>query len=93
MSTAWADDLPPVTDADAPPLDDDAEVVPIKGRTGTTTAVSEFSEFTDSAVSERLVAEALSGRWLYTTALGWLRWTGVVWDPTPTEALIEVVRG
>ncbi len=92
MSTAWADDdLPPPDDDDAPP----DVVVPIKRRRtrAASPPVSEFSEFTDSAASERLVAEALSGRWLFTTALGWLRWTGSVWDPTPDAALIEVVRG
>lgn len=101
MSADWVDpyaDVPPPDcepDSDAEP---DAPVIPIgRGQRGRRAerdqpTAAECSEFTDSATSERLVAEALKGRWLYTKGLGWLRWTGVVWAPDPDEALVEVTR-
>lgn len=98
----WLDE--PVDDFSYPPEPERepepgaAEVVPLRGRAKRRSAAqpnsnpAEYSEFTDSAVSERLVEEALRERWLYTDALGWLRWTGMVWKPQPDAVLIEAVR-
>lgn len=38
------------------------------------------------------MADALQGRWLWTPGLGWMAWTGQVWETRPDVAAAEVVR-
>lgn len=49
--------------------------------------------WSESALSEKVSAEILDGRYLYTAEGGWKVWTGVVWERTPTETVTEAVRG
>lgn len=49
-------------------------------------------EFTDAVIAERAASEALSGRWLWTAGLGWLRWVGRVWAGAADAAAVEVIR-
>lgn len=53
---------------------------------------AESDPYADSPISERVVADALRGRWLWTPGLGWMAWTGQVWEPRPDVAAAEVVR-
>ncbi|WP_369067089.1 DNA primase family protein [Kocuria carniphila] len=48
--------------------------------------------WSESALSETVSAEILDGRYLYTAEGGWMVWTGVVWERTPTETVTEAVR-
>lgn len=48
--------------------------------------------YADSPISVRVVAESMRGRWLWTSAFGWMAWTGCVWDRRDDVAAAEVVR-
>ncbi|WP_309032593.1 DNA primase family protein [Streptomyces alfalfae] len=49
--------------------------------------------YSDSALSERVVREVLQGKYVWTAAAGWLRWSGVIWERVPHATVIEAVRG
>lgn len=49
-------------------------------------------DYSDAVISERLVGEALRGKWLWTAGMGWLRWGGVVWEPVDQAVVTEIVR-
>jgi phage/plasmid-associated DNA primase len=55
-------------------------------------APAEADPFADSPVSERVVHEAMRGRWLWTPGLGWMAWSGQVWEARPDAAAAEAVR-
>lgn len=55
-------------------------------------AQSEDERYTDAFMSERLVREALAGRYIYTTALGWLAWDGARWAEVVDEVVHEAAR-
>lgn len=46
----------------------------------------------DSEASERLVADALRHRFLWTKATDWLRWSDRVWQRCSNETVVEVAR-
>lgn len=48
--------------------------------------------YTDAFMSARLVREALAGRFVYTTALGWLKHDGARWAEVPDEMVHEAAR-
>ncbi len=53
---------------------------------------AEGDPYADSPISERVVADSLQGRWLWTPGLGWMAWTGCIWEARPDVAAAEVVR-
>lgn len=55
-------------------------------------APAEGDPYADSPISERVVADAFQGRWLWTPSLGWMAWTGCIWEARPDVAAAEVVR-
>jgi putative DNA primase/helicase len=48
--------------------------------------------FGDAILVEALHRQELAGRWVWTKAVGWYRWTGTVWSETSDQAATEVVR-
>lgn len=48
--------------------------------------------YTDAFMSARLVREALAGRFVYTTALGWLKHDGTRWVEVTDESVHEAAR-
>lgn len=64
----------------------------ILGGAGMGPPPAEADPFADSPISERLVAETMRGQWLWTPGLGWMSWTGAVWESRPDVAAAEVVR-
>lgn len=48
--------------------------------------------FTDSYLAETAVADVLAGAYVFTKALGWLKWTGVVWATVDDGEVLEVLR-
>lgn len=48
--------------------------------------------FTDAFLSEELVSEALEGRFLWTSGLGWLAWNGRIWKRVADVAPLEAAR-
>lgn len=48
--------------------------------------------YTDAFMSARLVREALAGRYIYTTALGWLQWDDTRWAEVTDEVVHEAAR-
>jgi putative DNA primase/helicase len=54
-------------------------------------AKEDASGYTDAVLGGQL-AEAMSGRFYYTTALGWLKWDSTRWAPVSDEVTHEVVR-
>lgn len=52
----------------------------------------EDERYTDAFMSERLVREALGGRFVYTSALGWMEWDGTRWAEVEDEAVHETAR-
>lgn len=75
---------------EAEQLDIDAPSPSVKFAAGPAPAVGDV--YADSPVSERVVAEALQGRWLWATGLGWMAWSGSVWEARSGVAATEVVR-
>lgn len=71
-----------MTDAD--------EILSNQGVSGPVPA--EGDPYADSPISERVVADALRGKWLWTPGLGWMAWTGCIWEARPDVAAAEVVR-
>lgn len=53
---------------------------------------AEGDPYADSPISERVVADAMRGHWLWTTGLGWMAWSGQVWKQQPDVSAAEVVR-
>jgi P4 family phage/plasmid primase-like protien len=52
----------------------------------------ETERYTDAFMSARLVREELAGRFIYTTALGWLKWDGTRWAEVVDEIVHEAGR-
>lgn len=52
----------------------------------------EDERYTDAFMSERLAREALAGRFIYTSALGWLKYDGTRWAPVEDETVNETAR-
>ena len=52
----------------------------------------EDERYTDAFMSERLVREKLAGRFIYTTALGWLKHDGQRWAEVTDEVVHEAAR-
>jgi putative DNA primase/helicase len=50
------------------------------------------SEFTDSKLADRVVDEALRGRYRWVKGLDWLRWDGYRWCDSSDVEVIEAVR-
>lgn len=48
--------------------------------------------FTDAGLSEEVAAEALEGRFCYTTGLGWLQWNGIRWTSVDEGTASEAIR-
>lgn len=48
--------------------------------------------FTDSALAERAVAEALSGRYANVVNVGWYGYDGRIWEPVPDAVILEAIR-
>ncbi|MEV0898369.1 phage/plasmid primase, P4 family [Actinoplanes sp. NPDC049802] len=48
--------------------------------------------FTDSYLSEVAVSDVLSGSYVFTSGLGWLRWSGIVWEPVEDGVVLEELR-
>lgn len=48
--------------------------------------------YTDAFMSARLVRECLGGHFVYTSALGWLKWTGNRWQEVKEEVVHEAAR-
>lgn len=55
-------------------------------------AQRENERYTDAFMSARLVREALGGRYVWTGALGWMRWDGTRWTDVQDEAIHEATR-
>jgi P4 family phage/plasmid primase-like protien len=53
---------------------------------------TEDERYTDAFMSERLVREALAGRFVYTVALGWLQHDGTRWVEVVDEIVHEATR-
>lgn len=52
----------------------------------------EAERYTDAFMSARLVREALAGRYIYTAALGWLKWDGTRWAEVLDKIVHEATR-
>lgn len=52
----------------------------------------EDERYTDAFMSERLAREKLAGRFIYTSALGWLKYDGTRWAPVEDETVHEAAR-
>lgn len=57
-----------------------------------TSANTPSIDLTDAQLAPVLVTEKLAGDWVWTTGLGWLRWTGKIWRPVSDEQAREQVR-
>lgn len=50
------------------------------------------AQFTDAFLTDTVCSEALSGRFLFTGATGWMRYDGVKWSPVNEAAVTEEIR-
>lgn len=50
------------------------------------------ASFTDAFLTDTVCAEALSGRYLYTGGLGWMRYDGAKWAEVNEAAVVEEIR-
>jgi P4 family phage/plasmid primase-like protien len=48
--------------------------------------------FTDTLLADDLVAEEMDGRFRYVHGLGWLRWTGAVWQEATERHVSQLVQ-
>lgn len=48
--------------------------------------------FTDAALAEEIALEALEGRYIYTSGLGWLHWNGHRWHLVDPDEAQEAIR-
>jgi putative DNA primase/helicase len=55
-------------------------------------AQSDEDRFTDSALAEQVVMEALSGRYVSVINIGWYAYDGRRWSPCSDDAVLEAVR-
>lgn len=48
--------------------------------------------FSDAAIAATIAEGALKDRFCWSGGLGWLRWTGVIWEDASEVSVVEVVR-
>jgi P4 family phage/plasmid primase-like protien len=48
--------------------------------------------FTDAVLTDTVVDEALEGRFKWAKGLGWMQWTGRVWDEASDSTVLEAIR-
>lgn len=53
---------------------------------------SEEDRFTDSALAEQVVTEALADRFVNVVNMGWYAYDGRIWSPCPDATVLEAVR-
>lgn len=50
------------------------------------------ASFSDAVLTDTLVNEALDGRFRWSRGLGWMQWTGRVWEEASDATVLEAVR-
>lgn len=50
------------------------------------------ASFTDAVLTDTVVNEALDGRYRWAKGLGWLQWSGKVWEEASDASVLEAIR-
>ena len=50
------------------------------------------ASFTDAVLTDTVVNEALDGRYRWSKGLGWMQWTGKVWEEASDASVLEAIR-
>lgn len=53
---------------------------------------SQDAAFSDAVLTDTVVSEALDGRFRWAKGLGWMQWTGKVWQDASDASVLEAIR-